>query len=210
MPHSRLAQVAAKWSALPIPAGAQSILSEASSPLIQFLAQLFQKWTPGSTLTPSQADELSAKIGDLLGDVTIAAYFVGLEFAPPRSTADLSSDIPILNIALDFDEWVVLDNGLEAARQSIVKKTALAKQSLTRQEDDVVRRIDDVRKAIESNVMNALGEIPRHKIERLFASHSAFMHMPSSVVVGVDQAILESLVSDISKDHPRPGSTGAA
>lgn len=71
---------------------------------------------------------------------------VRLESAsPPGTTGAEPVRADQISLTIDFEEWAVLDNALEAARQGILKKTALTKQALTRAEHDVAVRIEDVR-----------------------------------------------------------------
>jgi len=145
-----------KWAARPAPESSRRLVAEATKPLIGMIAHTLGRWARDEKIDKNEEDSLSTKFGELLAAVRQACYYVGLEEASLHAPDPTPGDAPIIRLALDFDEWVVVDNCLEAARQCIVRKTAITKQALTRLEDDVTRRIDDVRRAVEATAIRSL------------------------------------------------------
>lgn len=147
-----------------------------------------------SSTAQKAALERFTKIMDLVADKNKPP-----EAAPPHSSkADLSAPGQIL-LNMDFDEWAVLDNCLEAARQNIIKKTALTKQALSRTEDDVAKRIEHVREALRAQAIESTKSMPDYKLQMHMQGHTAFLHTLLSVIASVDEAVMEWMAEEWRK-----------
>lgn len=121
---------------------------------------------------------------DTLRDLILSSSRVS---APPSRDVQ---DRPI-TLRVDTDEWIVIDNAVEAARQGILKKTAMTTQALTRSEDDVARRITEVRDVLRSQADEAIGTPPPHTQSAHVQAYDAFLRTLLSVLGSVDDSIME-------------------
>lgn len=181
-----------KWSDHPTPSEARELVKYASGPTKTLAFDYIETLRQSGTYDD---DEVSSEIQNFaiaLGTTIWSCYYIGLEYSS-QGDSDAPSTNPLqsdqVQITLDFEEWYVLDACIEAVRQQLLRKSTVAQQSLSRQETDVVSRIEDLQSIIKSAGMSATEHLSEEKLNTRLENAMAFNHLLVSTFRSIEEAI---------------------
>jgi hypothetical protein len=192
MKATHLSEICNKWDFNELPEAAQRLCREATDPLAESIGIQLKRQIDAGIITEDQATQELARMAEQTAFLRQASCLVGVEYVDvlnPRQSA--SPDAQEVLLRLDFEEWSVVSNCLESAKQHIMKKAILAKQALNRQENDLVKRIEDVHKVVDDMAKASTEHLPAYKLQTLLDNHLALTHTLVSVTGSVEDAIME-------------------
>ena len=192
MEATRLTEICRKWDFNDLPEAAQRLCRQSTDPLAESIAIQLKRQIDAGILTEHQADQELSRMAEQAAFSRQASCLVGVEYGDDlKDRQSQSPDTQEILLRLDFDEWSVVSNCMESAKQHIMKKAILAKQALNRQEYDLVKRIEDVHKAVDNMAKASTEHLPAYKLQTLLDNHLALSHMLVSVTSSVEDAIME-------------------
>jgi hypothetical protein len=184
-----------KWTDTPTPDDIAELMlnSKAVRDIVTMYLGLVYK---SGQVPKEQVAEMGRSYGESLKYAMRGALILGLELAE-RMSGGRPSTVKDQNITLDldFEEWTIIDACLAATKESLLRKSYIAQESLSTNEKMLVNRIEDVEQATQSQAQASSDYFPLHKVKSELDSSIAFHNLLSTAIRGVDSTVIDYILS---------------
>jgi hypothetical protein len=180
-----------------LPENITELFTRAREPLDNLINKFFLAYSRGEGLDFKESKNEAGKLGVIIGMTSRILFYIGVEHASEilgYGQSQISSDGESVQLNLDYEEWCIAVACLEATRQIILRKPRIAKQALSRTEEDVIKRIEDLRDTVRKFGEHATEHLPTHELDSKFETYTTLNKLISMVVGNVEEALFDYYV----------------
>ena len=185
-----------KWQHTQIPPDLQRLLNIEFKTARFGFTDLVARLVRLDLLSAETGQRLVRTWNDDLDYSILSTVLTGLELAERMNL--LRGPVPadeVITFRLDFEEFSVLDACFYATKHFILRKPSITKTSLSRHEEFVLRRIEEVQGIVGSQAQESSQNFPLVDVKLRLDSSVAFTQMLAAVIQSIESAILDYYTS---------------